>query len=412
MPHHVGALTKMATDNSAPRADLPWRTTLAIYGTSFFSLSIVPMAALVVPLWALGLGASPLWIGIIVGARSLLPMLLSIHGGVLMDRLGTRRVMLFFAVITFVAFPLYPLLPSLYALVVLQLITGLTQGLSWVGSQTLYGQFTRGSPKHAGRVTFFTNAGSFVGPLIAGVVWSATGAVGSFALLTAWSFALLLTIVVLPRSVDKPIKKVTVRELVPRVSDYAKAFALCAIPVVALVMIFTFLRIAVAGVQSSFYVVYLENVGMTGTAIGILLGCANLVASPASLVTLPKRIVRPAWLMVHATIASIVFMTITPLFTDFHWLLVMAALYGAGVGIGFPTMISLLSNAVDPHVQGMSVGLRTTVNRVASLIVPVVMGAIAEIWDIETSFFIVGFVLMIIVAATAYFIWRHPEAYG
>ncbi len=402
----------MSTENSTSRAALPWRTTVAIYGTSFFSLSIVPMAALVVPLWALGLGASPLWIGIIVGARSLLPMLLSIHGGVLMDRLGTRRVMLFFAVVTFAAFPLYPLLPSLYALVVLQLITGLTQGLSWVGSQTLYGQFTRGSPKHAGRVTFFTNAGGFVGPLIAGVVWSAAGAVGSFALLTAWSFALLLTVVILPRSVDRPIEKVTARELVPRVADYGKAFALCAIPVVALVMIFTFLRIAVAGVQSSFYVVYLENIGMTGAAIGILIGCANLVASPASLVTLPKRILKPAWLMVHATIASILFMTITPLFADFHWLLIMAAFYGAGVGIGFPTLISLLSNAVDPHVQGMSVGLRTTVNRVASLIVPVIMGAIAEIWDIETSFLIVGLALMIIVAATAYFIGRRPEAYG
>lgn len=402
----------MPTETSTPRATLPWRTTLAIYGTSFFSLSIVPMAALVVPLWALGLGASPLWIGIVVGARSLLPMLLSIHGGVLMDRLGTRRVMLFFAIITFVAFPLYPLLPSLYALVVLQLITGLTQGLSWIGSQTLYGQFTRGSPKHAGRVTFFTNAGSFAGPLIAGVVWSASGAPGAFALLTAWSFALLLTIVVLPRSVDRPIQTVTARELMPRVSDYAKAFALCAVPVVALVMIFTFLRIAVAGVQSSFYVVYLENIGMTGTAIGILIGCANLVASPAALFTLPKRVVKPAWLMVNATIASIVFMTITPLFTDFHWLLMMAALYGAGVGIGFPTLISLLSNAVDPHVQGMSVGLRTTVNRVASLIVPVIMGMIAEIWDIETSFFIVGWALMIIVAATAYFIWRRPEAYS
>lgn len=402
----------MPVETSTPRAALPWRTTLAIYGTSFFSLSIVPMAALVVPLWALGLGASPLWIGIIVGARSLLPMLLSIHGGVLMDRLGTRRVMLFFAIITCVAFPLYPLLPSLYALVVLQLITGLTQGLSWVGSQTLYGQLTRGSPKHAGRVTFFTNAGSFAGPLIAGVVWSASGASGAFALLTAWSFVLLLTIIVLPRSVDKPIKKVTARELVPRISDYAKAFALCAIPVVALVMIFTFLRIAVAGVQSSFYVVYLENIGMTGATIGILIGCANMVASPASLVTVPKRLVKPAWLMVSATIASIVFMTITPLFTEFGWLLMMAALYGAGVGIGFPTMISLLSNAVDPHVQGMSVGLRTTVNRVASLIVPIIMGVIAEIWDIETSFFIVGMALMIIVAATACFIWRRPEAYS
>jgi MFS family permease len=384
---------------------------LALYGTSFFSLSLVPMASLIVPLWAIGLGASPLWIGVIVGARSLLPMLLSIHGGVLMDRLGTRRVMLFFAVVTMAAFPLYPLLPSLYALVILQLVTGLTQGLSWVGSQTLYGQFTRGSPKHAGRVTFFTNAGAFAGPLIAGVVWSAAGGFGAFALLTVWSLALLLTVLVLPRTVDRPIKSVSLREIMPRVSDYGKAFALCAIPVVALVMVFTFLRIAVSGMQASFYVVYLENIGLTGTMIGVLMGCANFVASPAALLNPPARLIKPAWLMVFATIGSILFMTITPLFSDFIPLLILAALYGAAGGIGFPTLLSLLSNAVDPHVQGMSVGLRTTVNRVASLVVPVVMGGIAEIWDTRTSFFVIGCALMITVAVTTYFVWRNPNAY-
>lgn len=385
---------------------------LALYGTSFFSLSIVPMAALVVPLWSLGLGASPFWIGIIVGARSFLPMLLSIHGGVLMDRLGTRRVMLFFSIITMAAFPLYAVLPSIPAIIALQLVTGLSQGLAWVGSQTLYGQFTRGSSKHAGRVTFFTNAGSFAGPLIAGVVWSATGGIGAFALLTLWSLALLITVLSLPRDADRPIQSVSVREILPRASDYGRAFALCAIPVVALVMIFTFLRIAISGVQASFYVVYLENIGLTGTAIGVLIGCANFVASPAALVTLPERMIKPAWLMIYATVGSIVLMTVTPFLTDFKLLLIVAALYGAGLGLSFPTLLSLLSNAVDPHLQGMSVGLRTTINRVASLVVPVVMGGIAEIWDIATSFFVVGGLLMMIVGATTYFIWRNPDSYS
>lgn len=390
---------------------LPWRTMLALYGTSFFSLSIVPMAALAVPLWALGLGASPLWIGIIVGARSFLPMLLSIHGGVLMDRLGTRRVMLFFSVMTMAAFPLYAVLPSIAAVIVLQLITGLSQGLAWVGSQTLYGQITRGSSKHAGRVTFFTNLGAFAGPLIAGVVWSVAGGVGAFALLTLWSLALVIAVVILPRDVDRPIQSVSVREIVPRVSDYGRAFALCAIPVVALVMIFTFLRIAVSGVQASFYVVYLENIGFTGAAIGVLIGCANFVASPAALISPPERMIKPAWLMTCATMAAVLVMTVTPLLTDFIPLLILAALYGAGLGLSFPTLLSLLSNAVDPHLQGMSVGLRTTVNRVASLVVPVIMGGIAEIWDIATSFFVVGGLLMMIVGAAAYFIWRNPDSY-
>ena len=49
-----------------------------------------------IPLYGLSLGMSAGAIGMLVGARSLLTVFLSIHVGVLMDRFGTRRVTLFF----------------------------------------------------------------------------------------------------------------------------------------------------------------------------------------------------------------------------------------------------------------------------------------------------------------------------
>src|SRR6266403_5479599 len=49
-----------------------------------------------IPLYGLSLGMSAGAIGMLVGARSLLAVFLSIHAGVLMDRFGTRRVTLFF----------------------------------------------------------------------------------------------------------------------------------------------------------------------------------------------------------------------------------------------------------------------------------------------------------------------------
>jgi MFS family permease len=44
-----------------------------------------------IPLYGLSLGMSAGQIGMLVGARSLLAVFLSIHVGALMDRLGTRR---------------------------------------------------------------------------------------------------------------------------------------------------------------------------------------------------------------------------------------------------------------------------------------------------------------------------------
>ena len=103
----------------APRAgdDLPLKLKLAVYGAGLFSNSISNMMNIVVPLWALALDPSPLTLGLILGARSFLPLLLAIHGGALMDRIGTRRVLLFFGLLAICTTPLYPAMPYIPALI-------------------------------------------------------------------------------------------------------------------------------------------------------------------------------------------------------------------------------------------------------------------------------------------------------
>ncbi|HEX9669461.1 MAG TPA: hypothetical protein VGC93_08260, partial [Thermoanaerobaculia bacterium] len=71
---------------TTPRS-VPPRTRLAIYGSSLFADGATNV---VIPLWVLHLEPTPFAFGIVIGARALLPFLLSIHGGVLMDRLGAR----------------------------------------------------------------------------------------------------------------------------------------------------------------------------------------------------------------------------------------------------------------------------------------------------------------------------------
>jgi MFS family permease len=374
------------------------RAIVGIYGTAFFSLSIVPMISILVPLWAVQhLNATPLWVGIAVGARSFLPLLFSIHGGALMDRLGTRRVMAWCAAITLVLFPLYIVWESMLGLIMLQLVIGLSQGLSWVGAQALYGQMSRGSAAHAGRLTFFSNLGSFLGPLVAGTAAEAAGVVGGFGAVSLWSLALCALTFLIPRTIDGASAKAPVKleALLPRVDDYRRAATLCLIPAVTLVLAFTFVRIAISGMQSSFYVVYLASIHLSGTQIGLLVGCANFIASPAALLTGPaQRLMPGSWVMVWMTALCVTFMTATPLFSNFWLLLLCSAIYGLGVGVGFPTLLSLLTLAVPVELQGMAAGLRTTANRAATLVIPVGMGALAEFWGIEASFYVLGAALM------------------
>ena len=100
----------MSTEDHIP---INLRLQFAVYGSAMFSNSALQLYNVVVPLWAVTLTQDPLIIGIIFGARHFLPMLLLIHGGAMMDRFGTRKIMLFFASLSLIIPLLYPSFPSI-----------------------------------------------------------------------------------------------------------------------------------------------------------------------------------------------------------------------------------------------------------------------------------------------------------
>lgn len=369
------------------------------------------MTSLVVPLWALSLGASPALIGIAVASRSVLPFFLSIHGGAMMDRLGTRRLMLVFSAFGALLTLFYPLLPNIVALIALQFVLGWAQGMGWIGAQTKIARLTRGNAKYAAHFSFFTTIGTFIGPLIAGAAWDLLGAWGAFGVITLWGAALALAAYKLPAASaeqerSRPFRW---REMLPHMSDYLRAFAMISIPGVALVVVATFLRISAFSVQGSFYTVYLEGIGMSGTLIGVLVGFASLIGGPAALLTAPAlRTVRPHWLLLGSIVVAVVSICVTPLLHGFIALLIAAGIFGLGLGIGLPLLLSILSDASHERDQGMSVGLRTTANRLASIVIPVLMGFVVEIAGITYGFFVIGAVLLGVLAAAAWVVYRSP----
>src|SRR3954469_15760149 len=81
-----------------------------IYAAGLLGMGYADLYIFLIPLYALSLGMSAGEIGALAGARHLLPVFLSIHIGVLMDRFGTRRVSLFFVLAIALA-PVFPLVP-------------------------------------------------------------------------------------------------------------------------------------------------------------------------------------------------------------------------------------------------------------------------------------------------------------
>ena len=72
------------------------RPPASLYVAGPFAMGYTESYNFLFPLYGLSLGMSAGEVGMLVGARSLLSVFLSIHVGVLMDRFGTRRVSLFF----------------------------------------------------------------------------------------------------------------------------------------------------------------------------------------------------------------------------------------------------------------------------------------------------------------------------
>ncbi len=393
------------TENNPSRDKIP--SLFATYATGFFSLSLTPMTSLVVLLWALSIGVTPGMIGIIVACRSVLPFFLSIHGGAMMDRLGTRRMLLIFTAVGSLLSFLYPLSTWMGALLALQLVVGWAQGMGWIGAQIKIARLSAGNATIAGRFSFFTTCGTFLGPLAAGATWDVFGPWGAFSLIGLWGIYLLLACYALPSTAERQPIALRWCELLPDPADYWRAFALMGIPAVAFIVGATFLRISALSVQSSFYTVYLQGIGLSGSLIGILIGFESLIGGPASLLTgVAVKAIRPHWLLLLSIGIAIVAISITPLLESFIPLLIMAGIFGLGIGMGFPLLLSILSNAVNSREQGLSVGLRTTANRLASIVVPVVMGFVIEFTGIEWGFLVIGVTLLAILCVVAWAVHR------
>ncbi len=95
------------------------RSLTALYVAAPFSMGYVDFYTFLMPLYALSLGFDAAEVGILVGARSIVAMFLSIHIGVLMDRFGTRKITLFFVWTSMILAPLFPLVPWFWSLLVI-----------------------------------------------------------------------------------------------------------------------------------------------------------------------------------------------------------------------------------------------------------------------------------------------------
>ena len=399
---------------------VPWRIQGAVYGIGTFSTSVFYIGSVITPLYAMSMNPSPLLFGLVFSVANILPLLFSIHAGALMDRLGARRVLLVFTVVGSLLPLLYPLAPGIWSLILLQSLFGMLESMGWIGAQTMIGQYMHGKTSYAGRLSLSVRIGQFAAPPMAGIAWDLFGPWGAYGMMALWASGSIVCVLLLPpQHFASPHPSHTAAKgglgknfssLLPNLSDYITAFRLLGAPAVALVVLLGAMMHVGNSLQSSFYVAWLDEMGITGTAIGLLSPASAIAAALVSLLTAKLvRYISGFWILLLSLWSAIVFLCITPLLATYVMLQIAMFLRSAANGLAQPLVITLVLRGAGMANQGKAIGLRGTANRIASILSPLAMGAIAEAVGLEMSFYVVGIAATLIMGAMAVYLWRRPD---
>ncbi len=148
--------------------------------------------------------------------------------------------------------------------------------------------------------------------------------------------------------------------------------------------------------------------GLVGTSIGILFAAAEIASGFGALFA--GRAIRlgdAQRTMLGGTVLSILLIAMTPLFGGiFGLLLLVQVVRGWLEGVIQPVVLSVQARSVGRHQQGAVVGLRQTGQRLTSIMIPPIMGGIADRWGVSESFFILGALMLLLCLPVALIIRR------
>src|SRR5690606_22214816 len=105
--------------------------------------------------------------------------------------------------------------------------------VGWLGAQTMVGTVLRGRTTYAGRLSAIIRIGHIIGPPMVGAAWDLWGAWAAFGLISFCGIGGVISALMLPRQPLRPTEehteatppaRLTLRDLMPSVSDYLGAF--------------------------------------------------------------------------------------------------------------------------------------------------------------------------------------------
>lgn len=343
-----------------------------------------------VSLDAIAGGASTFTVGLLAALYGLVPMLIAVHAGRMLDRIGIYRPLVITSATLAGGILLPALWPGLVSLHVASTIIGTSFMLQHIGLNHLVG-FIGDPAKRAVNFSWLALGyaiSGFLGPLLAGFAIDLTGHRWAFAIETLPAAAALGLL--LWRRPPEPTPAT-------HKSGAAGGGVIDLLRIPSLRSAFLFSGLIATGWDLYSFVIplYGSRIGLSATTIGVIMSSFALATFVVRL-AMPKLSRRfSEWQVICAAlVTSGVAYLLFPLVESVAFLISLSFLLGLGIGSSQPMIMALLYTASPPGRQGEAVGVRTTLQNGSHVVIPLLFGAVGATLGIAPVFWSMAALLL------------------
>jgi MFS family permease len=333
-------------------------------------------------LYAIHFGASPLTIGLLVSMYACFPLFLAVYAGRVTDRIGVRWPMVLGSTGMTIGLLLPALFPALPALFFSAALLGAANIFFHVSSHNLVGAVGGPDARTANFGTFSLGAAvsGMVGPMLAGFTVDHGGYSISFLALAAFAVAPGSVLLLFPRLIPAEVKS-------KREQQAGGLKELLGNRAMRGTLITSGLIITGIDLFNFYMPIYGRSIGLQASMIGVIIGMQAAAAFAVRLwmPSLSKRYGEErvlTWSLLMAGATYFLF----PMFQQPIVLAAISFLLGLGLGCGQPLSIILTYNHSPPGRAGEALGMRLTVNKFTQIAVPLAFGSLGSAFGVYPIF--------------------------
>ena len=358
------------------------------------------VAGIIIPtfsLFARDLGISLALLGALNTLSGVTQLTASIPLGIMSDRVGRTRILTLGLLAFAGSMAAYALADGAWLLGLGRVLQGVAVvatfqiGAAYLGDITSPGQ----RAVAFGSYTTAMGLGFTVGPILGGQIAETWDARASYAVAVALS---LLGALMIQRLLHEPPRRTSASRdpWFNQLGLLLRRHDLTLVSAGNLLVSFTF-----AGAISTFLPLYARNAGISEATIGTLFAVRAFVSAagriPNSIVT---RRVGSQPILLGALVLQVIVMFGIAGTTSTLWLAVLLGIDGLAFGGYLVAGQTWVADHTEPEYRGAAVGLYSAASSIGGILAPLLLGIVAEVWDVGLVFSINAW--MLVIGATGY----------